>query len=75
MEASGLAAAWVLNCNSYVENFHDLLVRDIEIESSFRADYLLEDQINKLLDSENSSEENRDEMIGLRGRLDELEQE
>lgn len=74
LEASCLTPAPVLKASGHVDKFHDLLVRDVETGDCFRADHLLADRLNQLIDDVATSEQNRLEMTALRERLDELSQ-
>lgn len=74
LEASCLTPAPVLKASGHVEKFHDLLVRDVETGDCFRADHLLADTLNQLIDDATTSEQDRLEMTSLRERLDELSQ-
>lgn len=51
MECTCLTPAVVLETSGHVERFTDLMVRDPETGECFRADKLLEDAIEKLLES------------------------
>lgn len=75
LEGSCLTPAPVLRASGHVDKFHDLLVRDIETGDCYRADHLLGDRIKELLDSGEVPGEQRDELLALRERLDELSQE
>lgn len=74
LEGSCLTPAPVLKASGHVDKFHDLLVRDTETGDCFRADHLLADRLNQLIDDVATSEESRLEMTALRERLDELSQ-
>lgn len=71
LEASCLTPEPVLKASGHVDKFSDLMVKDMETYDCYRADHLLRDRLNLLIDS-SASEEEKEEMIGLRERLDEL---
>ncbi len=75
LESSCLTPEVVLKASGHVDKFTDLLVKDVVTEDCYRADHLLKDRINEILDDteKNLSEEERDELVALRERLDELD--
>lgn len=73
LEASCLTPEVVLKASGHVDKFSDLMVKDVETGDCYRADHLLRDQLNVLIDKE-GSERQKDEMMRLRERLDELSQ-
>lgn len=72
LEASCLTPAPVLKASGHVDKFHDLLVRDVDTGDCYRADHLLADRLNELIDAEGTPEADLLTMTGLRERLDEL---
>lgn len=74
LEASCLTPAPVLKASGHVDKFSDLMVKDVETGEGHRADHLLRDHLNVLIDESKDLEE-KNAMIGLRERLDELTQE
>lgn len=75
LEASCLTPTPVLKASGHVDKFHDLLVKDSITEDCYRADHLLTDRLNEILDGDEGklmSQEGRDSIMGLRERLDEL---
>lgn len=72
LEASCLTPAPVLKASGHVDKFHDFLVRDVDTDECYRADHLLADRLNHLIDAKDTSEDQRMSMTGLRERLDEL---
>lgn len=73
LEASCLTPEPVLKASGHVDKFSDLMVKDAETAECHRADHLLRDHLNALIDSGSRPHEN-DEMLALRERLDELTQ-
>lgn len=71
LEASCLTPEPVLKASGHVDKFSDLMVKDAETNDCFRADHLLRDHLNSLIDA-GATEEDKEDMIGLRERLDEL---
>eukprot|EP00177_Eucheuma_denticulatum_P001841 GFKZ01003286.1.p1 GENE.GFKZ01003286.1~~GFKZ01003286.1.p1 ORF type:complete len:687 (-),score=120.26 GFKZ01003286.1:257-2317(-) len=74
LEASCLTPEPVLKASGHVDKFSDLMVKDVETGSYYRADHLLRDHLNSLID-ESVSEEQKAEMTGIRERLDEFSAE
>lgn len=76
LEATCLTPEVVLKASGHVDKFSDLLVKDVETGDCYRADHLLKDRINEILDDKETklSEKERDAIIGLRERLDELDE-
>lgn len=74
LEATCLTPEVVLKASGHVDKFTDLLVKDVETGECYRADHLLKDRINEILDdTENGlSDKEKDSHIALRERLDEL---
>lgn len=73
LEASCLTPESVLKASGHVDKFSDLMVKDIQTGDCYRADHLLRDHLNDMIDK-GGSEEEKDEMIKLRERLDEVSQ-
>ncbi|GJD08163.1 Glycine--tRNA ligase [Galdieria sulphuraria] len=60
LEGSCLTPDIVLRASGHVDKFSDMLVKDIETGDCFRADHLLKEQLNKLLQDSNLSVEKRE---------------
>lgn len=73
LEASCLTPEPVLKASGHVDKFTDLMVKDAETGVCYRADHLLRDHLSVLLEG-NVPKDQKDEMEGLRERLDELDQ-
>lgn len=71
LEASCLTPEPVLKASGHVDKFSDLMVKDVDTGSYYRADHLLRDHLNSLIE-EGVSEEQKAEMTGIRERLDEF---
>lgn len=74
LEASCLTPEPVLQASGHVDKFSDLMVKDVETGDYHRADHVLKDHLDSLIEKAESDEE-KDDMLGLRERLDELSQE
>lgn len=78
LEASCLTPAPVLKASGHVDKFHDLLVTDVETKECFRADHLLFDRLNQLIDGNDKdfvlSSVEKEKALALRERLDELDE-
>lgn len=76
LEASCLTPEIVLKASGHVDKFTDLMVKDAVTGDCFRADHLLKDRLNELLDTTDPAptEERKHELIALRERLDELDE-
>lgn len=74
LETSCLTPAPVLKASGHVDKFSDLMVKDAVTDDCYRADHLLRDHLNSLMDAKDVSAEEKDAMLGLRERLDELSQ-
>lgn len=75
LEASCLTPAPVLKASGHVDKFADLMVKDVDTGDCYRADHLLRDHLNALLEKGDTTETQRHDMVQLRERLDELSQE
>lgn len=73
LEASCLTPAPVLKASGHVDKFSDLMVQDADTGDCHRADHLLKDHLNQLIEAGERLQE-KDDMIALRERLDELDQ-
>ena len=63
MECTNLTPANVLTTSGHVERFTDLMVKDPETGECYRADKLLEDAIDNLLDGEEGKAMSPDERV------------
>ena len=62
----------VLKASGHVDRFADVMVKDLETGECFRLDHLIKAHFEKLLDSEKTSAEKRQEYEGIVARLDGL---
>ncbi|GJQ12181.1 hypothetical protein GpartN1_g3972.t1 [Galdieria partita] len=60
LEGSCLTPDIVLRASGHVDKFSDMLVKDVETGDCFRADHLLKEQLNKLLQDSNLSAEEKE---------------
>lgn len=85
LEATCLTPEVVLKASGHVDKFSDLMVRDAENSNAcFRADHLLEDHIDEMLNAKDGSADGKtpplaealiNELTALRERIDEIGQE
>eukprot|EP00178_Gracilaria_changii_P005367 TRINITY_DN187_c1_g1_i1.p1 TRINITY_DN187_c1_g1~~TRINITY_DN187_c1_g1_i1.p1 ORF type:complete len:774 (+),score=164.49 TRINITY_DN187_c1_g1_i1:11909-14230(+) len=73
LEATCLTPAPVLKASGHVDKFNDLMVTDVQTGAPYRADHLLRDHLEHMLQTE-PAHALRDEMRHLLATLDELNQ-
>jgi glycyl-tRNA synthetase len=75
VSCSSLTPEPVLKTSGHVDRFTDLMVRDLDSEKneSFRADKLLQEHIEKLLDDVDLTEEKRTELKAIFSKSDDYE--
>lgn len=69
IECSSVTPSIVLETSGHVEKFQDFMVRDVVTKNCFRADHLLEEQIDKLL-LDPANESRKDELLTIRAQSD-----
>jgi glycyl-tRNA synthetase len=72
VSCSSLTPEPVLKTSGHVDRFTDLMVRDLDSKTneSFRADKLLQEHIDNLLDDVNLSEQRRNELKAIHSKSD-----
>lgn len=74
LEATCLTPAPVLKASGHVDKFNDLMVEDVETSQPYRADHLLGEHLENLL-QQHPQHEHKDEMQHLLATIDELDQQ
>ncbi|GKT37275.1 Glycine--tRNA ligase, mitochondrial 1 [Aduncisulcus paluster] len=72
IDASCLTPKVVLKASGHVDKFTDLMVRDVKTKLGYRADQLLEDSIDKMLQDPEMAEERKKELTHIRARAEDF---
>jgi glycyl-tRNA synthetase len=72
VECPSVTLGTVLKASGHVDRFTDLMVRDVKTEECYRADHLLGDRLEELLNDPAIKSSEKEEFEMLNARLDEL---
>ena len=72
VECPSVTPETVLRASGHVEKFTDLMVKDLKTGDCFRADHLVEDNLERILQDPMLTAERRRELVDMQARLEEF---